>query len=95
VRRQGSKYLHDDLTVLHLLAERGKVHRHAAQAQCIVLDGLTVIECGEVELPRSSPTLMVAIPSQASLAISFFAIIGTISGGTVPHSASSAIISSY
>jgi hypothetical protein len=38
---------------------------------------------------------MVAIVSQAYLAVSFLAIVGTISGGTALHSASSTIISSY
>jgi hypothetical protein len=45
------KHLRDDLVVLHLLAEGGEVRRHVAQAQRVVLDGLIVIECGEVELP--------------------------------------------
>jgi hypothetical membrane protein len=35
---------------------------------------------------------MVMIASQAYFAVSFLAIVGIISGGTVPHSASSAII---
>jgi hypothetical protein len=77
---------------------------HASQAPCIVLDGLTIIKRGEVELPtqllciafftRLSLTLMVAIASQASFAVFILAIVGTISGGTAPHNASSTIISS-
>jgi hypothetical protein len=31
-RWQGAKYLHDDLTLLHHLTERGKVCHHAVQA---------------------------------------------------------------
>jgi hypothetical protein len=46
--QQRSKHLHDDLAVLHLLIEGGEVCHHAAQAQRIVLDDLTIIRCGEV-----------------------------------------------
>jgi hypothetical protein len=54
-RWQGSKHLRDDLTVIHLLAERGEVHHHVAQAQRVVLDGLTIIELGKVKLLMQLP----------------------------------------
>jgi hypothetical protein len=50
------------------------VHRHAAQAYRVVLDNLTIIECGEVELLMQPLTPMVVIVSQASLSVSFLAI---------------------